>query len=262
MNVLKRILTQKRAEVRSARSVRTLAQIRKAAYRLPAEPGRFEKALRRSGKIAVIAEIKRRSPSKGLIRKDFRPEWIARRYAACGACALSVLTDKRFFGGSLAILKRVRKAVGLPILRKDFIVDAYQLYEAKLAGADAVLLIAAALPKRKLISLSREATKLGLDVLFEVHDRKEMAAIRPAHPRLVGINNRDLKTFRVDLGVTSELSRLSPRGALLVSESGIFSSEDIRSLETKGVKAVLVGEALMREKDPGAALKKLLGDSV
>lgn len=262
MNILKRILKSKRREVAAAKKKLPPAKLKRHAEKLiPEKAGRFERALRSAREVRVIAEIKRRSPSKGIIRKDFRPEWIAKRYRFGGAAALSVLTDKPFFGGSLAILRRVRKAVDLPILRKDFIVDAYQLYEARLSGADAVLLIAAALSDRKLRALHAEARRLGLDVLFEVHDEKELSRIKPLRPRLIGVNNRDLKSFRVDLGVTVRLSPRIPKGALLVSESGIFSHEDLLTLRRRGVRAVLVGEALMSRPDPGLALKKLLGES-
>jgi indole-3-glycerol phosphate synthase len=205
----------------------------------------------------VIAEIKRRSPSRGEIRADFDPCAIAKSYADAGAAALSVLTDVHYFGGHLDHLRQVRALVDLPILRKDFVVDAYQLDEARLAGADAVLLIVAALAPDALERLHGAARARGLDVLVEVHDDAELERALDIGARLIGINNRDLRTFDVDLA-TSE--RLAPRvggGRTVVAESGIFTSEDMRRLEAAGVHAHLIGESLMRQPDPGLALRAL-----
>jgi indole-3-glycerol phosphate synthase len=205
----------------------------------------------------VIAEIKRRSPSKGEIRPDFDAVACARAYAAAGAAAISVLTDARYFGGSLELLAQVRSAVSLPLLRKDFVVDAYQLDEARVAGADAVLLIAAALDPRSLRELREHAEGLALDALVEVHDEQELEAALAAGADLIGINNRDLRSFEVDLGVSERLAGKVPKGCVVVSESGIFRPEDWERLEAAGAHAFLVGEALMRESDVGAALRRL-----
>lgn len=215
-------------------------------------------ALRRSKDIGVIAEIKRRSPSKGLLRKDFDPVALARQFERAGASALSVLTDRKFFGGSLEILQKVRRVTKLPLLRKDFIIDEAQLREAAAAGADAVLLIAAILTRSQLESFAAAARKLGLDVLFEVHDARDAAKVAPLRPKLVGINNRDLRTFKVDLKTTEKFGKKFSKRSLLVSESGIFTRADIDRVKKAGARAVLVGESLMRQPDAGAALKALV----
>jgi indole-3-glycerol phosphate synthase len=209
----------------------------------------------------VIAEIKRRSPSKGEIRADFDPVGCAGSYADGGAAAISILTDARYFGGRLEFLEAVRSAVELPLLRKDFLIDPYQIDEARVNGADAVLLIVAALPGEELGRLRQRAVALGLDVLVEVHDEEELETALAAGADLVGINNRDLRSFETDLAVTERLAPLVPRHALIVSESGIFTQEQIRRLEGIGVHAFLVGEALMREADLGLALRRLRGTS-
>ena len=218
----------------------------------------FYEALSSAADIAVIAEIKRRSPSRGVLRKDFNPVVLARDLEAGGAAALSVLTDKKFFGGSLEILKKVRGATRLPILRKDFILDECQIYEAAAAGADAVLLIAAILTGEELADLSELASTLGLSVLFEAHDKRDMSKILPLKPSIVGINNRDLKTFRVDLKTTEELAGMLPEETLLVSESGILTRGDIDRLKRSGARAILVGESLMRTKNVTEGLRDLL----
>jgi indole-3-glycerol phosphate synthase len=221
----------------------------------------FVRALRRASAPAIIAELKRRSPSKGLIRSDFEPAALARDYARGGAAALSVLTDEHFFGGHLDYLRSVRDAVPLPLLRKDFVIDAYQLDEARVRGADAVLLIVAAFPDvegaERLASLRRRAAQLGLDALVEVHDEAQLDVALAAGADLVGINNRDLRNFEADLGVTERLAGRVPEGVVLVSESGIFTHRDVERLEAAGAHACLVGEALMRETDLGVALRRL-----
>ena len=220
--------------------------------------GKFYRALKNKSGIAVIAEIKRKSPSKGILRKNFNPVDLAKQFEKSGASALSVLTDKKYFGGSIEILKKVRKATRLPLLRKDFILDEAQVHETKAIGADAILLIAAILSPGQIAFLSRAALDLGLDVLYEVHTSKDLKKTLPLRPKLLGVNNRDLRTFEVDLKTTEKLSKKVPRGVLLVSESGIRNAADILRLKKNGVKAVLVGESLMREKNPGSALKILL----
>jgi indole-3-glycerol phosphate synthase len=260
VTVLDEILLHKREEVAAAKA-RLAPEALAARARAMAEPTRgFRRALlaRGSGP-RVIAELKRRSPSKGEIRRAFDPVAIARAYEAAGAAALSVLTDERFFGGSLAQLESVRRATRLPLLRKDFVLDAYQIDEARVAGADAVLLIVAALPAAEVGRLRERAAALGLDVLVEVHDEAELDVAKGAGADLIGINNRDLRTFRTDLAVTERLAPLVPEGALVVAESGIFGREDVTRLQRAGAAAFLVGESLMREADPGLALRRLLG---
>jgi indole-3-glycerol phosphate synthase len=221
----------------------------------------FRAALLRAPRPRIVAEIKRRSPSRGEIRADFDPVACAKAYADSGAAALSVLTDERYFGGHLDFLGLVRRSVPLPILRKDFVVDAYQIDEARLRGADAVLLIVAAFAAEgrveELVRLRARASALGLDALVEVHDRAELADALAAGADLLGVNNRDLRSFSVDLALTERLARGLPEGVVLVAESGIHTPADVARLEAAGADAFLVGEALMREADLGAALHQL-----
>ena len=259
MSILSVITAHKRKEVALSKKKVSLESLARKASLLPRRPGRFARALRGAKGVAVIAEIKRRSPSKGLIRKDFNPARIAKQYQKGGASALSVLTDKKFFGGDPAFIAKVKKSTSLPVLRKDFILDGYQVYESKVLGADAILLIAASLNASRMASLASLASRLGLDVLFEVHNAAELRKVLPLKPRLVGVNNRDLRSFKVDLGVSRRLGRSIPKNALFVSESGIFTDKDVARLHSYGARAVLVGESLMRQKDPGQALKRLLG---
>ena len=257
--ILEQILRDKKKEVARLKSRKPLAALKLESARMPKRKNRFLSALKKKRGIAVIAEIKRRSPSKGLLRRDFNAVKIARQYQKAGAAALSVLTDKKYFGGSADILKKVRRAVPLPILRKDFTVDEYQLYESRLLGADAVLFIARVLSRAQMRRFGALARKLGLEVLFEVHDGADLKKVAPLKPRLVGINNRDLDSFRVDLNVTKRLAKKVPGRCLIVSESGISGAHELAELKRSGVKAVLVGETLMKDKDPGRALKRLLG---
>ena len=206
---------------------------------------------------AVIAEIKRASPSEGVIRFDFDPAAIAESYRRAGAACLSVLTDERFFKGADAHLGEVRGAVDLPILRKDFTIDPYQLYEARALGADCVLLIASALEATRMAELDELAGELAMDVLVEVHDHTELESALALGPRLVGINNRDLHTFETRLDTTLELLADIPDDVTVVTESGIHTPEDVRRLRAAGVEAFLVGTAFMREADPGNALRRL-----
>lgn len=255
--ILDEILDHKRRELDRARGTVSPAEMESRA-RAHDEPTRgFADALRTAPRPRVIAEIKRRSPSRGEIRADFDPVACARAYAAGGAAAISVLTDEHYFGGHLDFLGAVRAAVSLPLLRKDFIVDAYQVDEARVAGADAVLLIVAALGSDALRSLRERAASWGLDALVEVHDESELQVALAAGADLVGINNRDLRSFDVDLGVAERLARLLPEGVVAVAESGIFSNGDVTRLEAAGAQAFLVGEALMREDDMGLALRQL-----
>ncbi|HXG51065.1 MAG TPA: indole-3-glycerol phosphate synthase TrpC [candidate division Zixibacteria bacterium] len=206
----------------------------------------------------IIAEVKRASPSKGVIRADFDPAAIAAQYARHGASAISVLTEERFFQGSLASLEQVRRGVEVPVLRKDFIVDPYQLVEARSFGADAVLLIAAILEEGALRELREQARELALAALVEVHDERELESALKAGAELVGINNRDLRTFEVSLSTTERLAPLVPSGVTAVCESGIDSLEQIRRVEALGIRCFLVGESLMRASSPGEKLKELL----
>jgi indole-3-glycerol phosphate synthase len=263
-DVLHAILQRKAEEVavRSARlPLRELE--RRAASASP--PRGFAAAIEArvaAGQPAVIAEVKKASPSKGVIRADFDPAAIARSYAAAGAACLSVLTDVDFFQGADAYLQQARAACALPVLRKDFIVDPYQVVEARALGADCILLIVAALDDMQLAALSGQALALGMDVLAEVHDGDELQrALRLApadgHAPLLGINNRDLRSFEVSLDATLALRDAVPRGRRLVTESGIATPADVRRMRAAGVDAFLVGEAFMREPDPGAALRRL-----
>ena len=254
MAILDEIVKYKRGELEARMRKRPLERLRKETAKLRERKPIFIKMLRRSKKMAVIAEIKKRSPSKGILRKDFKPIAIARAYEKSGADALSILTDENFFGGSAAIFTKIRAATKLPLLRKDFMIHEYQIYEARLMGADAVLLIADILSSQELRSLGALAESLGLDALFEVHTSRDIDKVLPLKPKMVGINNRDLRTFQVDLNVTKRLIRKLPRTALVVSESGIQTAEDLIYLKRLGVRAALVGESLMREKDPGLAL--------
>lgn len=258
-DVLDEILAVKREEVAAAQKLRPLAQVRAAAQ--AAAPARdFAAALRAKialGKAAVIAEVKKASPSKGVLRADFDPEAIARSYAEHGAACLSVLTDERFFQGRAEYLALARAASGLPALRKDFIVDPYQVYEARALGADCILLIVAGLEQPRMQDLEALALELGMAVLVEVHDRDELErALRLSTP-LLGINNRNLRSFETSLSTTLSLLPQVPAGRLAVTESGIRSREDVIALRAAGVHAFLVGEAFMRAKNPGKALEEI-----
>ncbi|MEW8979466.1 MAG: indole-3-glycerol phosphate synthase TrpC [Symbiobacterium sp.] len=297
--ILAEILATKEAEVAAARRSRPLADVIAAARQAPPPRG-FRRALEgpvtgatgaapadaQSGNegladatgsvgtgpggappVQVIAEVKRASPSRGLIRPDFEPVAIARAYAEGGAACLSVLTDERYFQGSLSYLTAIRQAVALPLLRKDFLIDDYQVYEARAAGADAILLIVAAFHGQcagtrtpaDLRRLAALAADLGMDVLVEVHTEGELALAVESGAPLIGINNRDLRTFHTTLEVTERLGPRVPRDRLLVSESGIWTHDDLRRVAAAGARAVLVGESLMRQPDVAAALRALRG---
>lgn len=256
--ILQRILEAKREEVALRRISSPVSQLREAAAAAPpVRPFSAGFGVGPSGVPAVIAEAKKASPSKGVIRPDFDPAEAARAYEAAGAAAVSVLTDEKFFQGALEYLSAARRASALPVLRKDFIIDEYQVVESRAAGADAVLLIAAALEKGRLADLMECARSWGMECLVEVHDAEEMGTALDVGAGLIGINNRNLHTFEVDIGTTVALAPMA-MGARLVSESGIFTREDMELLGQIGVDAALIGEALMREKDPGAALRRLL----
>jgi len=268
MNILEQILERTRADVLERRADVPLSELKARCRDLP--PSRpFAEALRRDagrngrrlGSIRVIAEVKKASPSRGVIRPEFVPANLARSYALAGAHAISVLTDGPFFQGSLAHLVAVRGAVGLPILRKDFHVDPYQLWEARAAGADAILLITAALQQAEFVDLLELSRELTLGVLVEVHGRDELGMALERGATLVGINNRDLRTFRVSLETTLRLLPHVPADIVLVSESGIRRRDEVDRLATAGVDAILVGEGLLRHADVGEALRNLVGTS-
>ncbi len=259
MTVLSRILERKYVEVQSRRQQCTERELEEIAQ-LATKPRSFAKVLSaRGGPARVIAEVKRASPSVGSIAPDADPASLAMQYASAGASAISVLTDGPGFGGSLDDLRAVRAAVQVPVLRKDFIVDPYQLLEARVAGADAALLIVAALDERMLSSLHRKCGELGLDALVEVHDEQELGLALSAGARLIGINNRDLKTFRVDFSACERLLPRIPDGVLAVAESGIRERADVLRLSVAGAANFLVGEALVRATDVGARRRELLG---
>ena len=263
-HILETIVWEKEREVAAARERVSLDSLRQQVAELPATRD-FIAALRAScRKPAVIAEIKKASPSKGVIREDFDPEAIARGYAAGGASCLSVLTDREFFQGGFEVLVQVRQVVELPLLCKDFILTPYQLVQARAAGADAALLIAAILTDQDLAYLLKVARSLGLAVLVEVHDAGELERVLALEGvNLIGINNRNLASFHTDLAVTEQLmqrfgEQVRAKGALLVSESGLFSRDDLDRVQSAGADAVLVGEALMRQPDVTAALECLI----
>lgn len=254
-DVLRRILEQKQAEV--AALAGRAAELRRLAAEVP-PPRDFLAALRARPGRAVIAEVKRASPSAGRLAAAVDPAAQAVRYQAGGAAALSVLTDGPFFQGSLADLQQARAAVALPVLRKDFIIDPAQLYESRVAGADAVLLIAAALEPPQLKDLYQQAVGLGLAVLIEVHQEAELVPVLALDPPLVGVNNRDLRTMRVDLDTSLRLRPLIPASTTVVAESGIAGPEQVARLRAGGLDAFLVGSHLMRAPDPAAALRALV----
>jgi len=260
-DILARILATKAEEVAAARAARPYAVV-EAAARAAGAPRDFAAALRAkiaAGRPAVIAEIKKASPSKGVLRADFDPPAIAASYEEGGAACLSVLTDRQYFQGAPEYLTAARAACALPALRKDFIVDEYQVAEARALGADAILLIVAALDDSRLAALEACAIAFGLAVLVEVHDNSELGrALRLATP-LVGINNRNLRTFDVSLATTLDLLPRIPADRLVITESGILAPADVARMRASGVNAFLVGEAFMRAADPGAALAALFG---
>jgi indole-3-glycerol phosphate synthase len=258
--ILDDILARTRADLEGRKRARPIEALAAEAAGRPAARG-LARALRRPGEITCIAEFKRRSPSAGWIREHAEVSGTARAYAAGGACAMSVLTDGPFFGGSLADLAAASSASGLPILRKDFIVDRYQIVEARAAGADALLLIVAALPDGALSDLLAAAKDSGLDVLVEAHDEDEVRRAVGAGAEIVGINNRDLRTFTVDRELAIRLRAQVPADRVVVAESGIRDAADVARLRAAGVDAMLVGETLMRAPDPAAALRALRGSA-
>ncbi len=263
-DILKKIIEVKKTEVEALKRRTSREELAEQVSTMRPTRGFRKKIVSRaekSGDVALIAEVKKASPSKGIIREDFDPIWIAERYKEGGAACLSILTDRQFFQGELAYLGIIRKVVNLPLLRKDFMIDSLQLYEARTAGADAILLIAACLDPYHLHDLHEEALSLGLDVLVEIHDEMEWEAILSAGapPPLVGINNRNLRDFTLTLETTERLGPMvTASGSALVAESGIFTRADVTRLKAAGASAILVGESLMKEDDPGEAARKLL----
>lgn len=258
-DILKKILAVKAQEVAAAQPVKPMAALRAEAELAP--PVRdFVSAIRAkiaAGQSAVIAEIKKASPSKGVLRADFRPAEIAATYAAHGAACLSVLTDTQFFQGSADYLKAARAACNLPVLRKDFIVDAYQIYEARAMGADAILLIVSALSLEQMREFEALAQSLGMSVLVEAHDGDELESALQLRTPLVGINNRNLRTFEVSLNTTLDLLPRIPQDCIVVTESGILAPADVALMRARNVHTFLVGEAFMRAADPGVELARL-----
>lgn len=265
-DVLAEILAHKRDEVERSRATRPLAALKALpGYGMPRRNFYGAVAVPRRNGPNLIAEIKRSSPSAGLIQPDFDPVAIARAFAAGGAQALSVLTDERYFGGSLAFIEQIKAAVGLPVLRKDFVIDAYQVHESRAEGADAILLIAEALPAETLLELLQLARELELWVLLEVHTRPQLFEVLHGLQNLavdgvlLGINNRDLAAQKVDLAIVEKLAPLVPPGMPLVAESGIKTRADVQRMHNAGARALLVGETLMRSGDPARTIRELFG---
>jgi indole-3-glycerol phosphate synthase len=248
--------TRRTVDVRMAQE--SPADLGRRAERVTPRPGVFRAALAKAGSVNVIAECKRRSPSRGVLRAEYDPVAIARAYAGGGAAAISVLTEPTFFDGSLDHLRAVRAAVATPLLRKDFVVSEYQILEARAAGADAVLLIVAALTPVELRSLAQSAAALGLDTLVEVHNAEELDAALSARAGTIGVNNRNLRTLDVDVHASDALIARIPRDVVAVSESGLKSADDLRRLQGLGYRAFLIGERFMSDADPGAALQALV----
>lgn len=261
-DILERIIAVKREEIAAGRAEKCEGCFRGEIAGQTAPRG-FERALRdkiAAGRSAVIAEIKKASPSKGVLREDFRPAEIAASYASSGAACLSVLTDRQFFQGDETYLRQARAACELPVLRKDFLIDPWQVFEARAMGADCILLIVAALSGAQLRELEACATELGMDVLVEIHDRNELEIALDLRSPLLGVNNRNLRSFEVTLDTTLGLLADIPQDKLVVTESGILAAVDVARMREHGVNAFLVGEAFMRAADPGAALAALFGN--
>jgi len=249
MSILDKIIDQKKNEV---------ALLKGRSFKPLSGPKRsFLEAVRKSDKLSVIAEIKKASPSKGLICKNFEPVKIAKNYEAGGASAVSVLTDERFFQGKIDYLINARDSISIPVLRKEFIIDIIQIEQSAAVGADALLLIAAALDTIQLRDLFQASVELNIDPLIEVHSAEELDKVMKLEPSLIGINNRDLNSFKTDINTTLDLIKIIPEKVAVVSESGIFSHEQALKLKKTGVSAILVGESLMRNSDPAALIREL-----
>ena len=256
--ILDTIIAHKQQELQIEEEQVPLATLKSKLANLPPTKD-FRAAIAQSGNINLIAEVKKKSPSKGIIREDFDPIQIAETYAKNGAAAISVLTDVRFFDGRLDYLSSIRQVVDVPLLRKDFTIDPYHIYQARVAGADAILLIVAALTKDQLREFMDIAESLSLASLVEVHTDTELEIALDVEAEIIGINNRDLRTFHTDLATTFSLQEFLPTGKVVVSESGIYTRADVESLREAGVNAILVGESLMRSPDIGEQVRKLIG---
>ena len=256
--ILDQIIKEKKKEIEQAKAKVPLTDLIKNSADFISQVRSFKEAISESGKINLIAEIKKASPSKGLLREDFEPVEIAKIYKAAGVSALSVLTDRNFFQGDIAYLNLVKDIVNLPILRKDFIIDKYQIYESVCAGADSVLLIAQLLTKEQLKDFIQLCTQLNLDALCEVHSQEDLDKALSVHCEIIGINNRNLDTFEEDLQVTARLIKQIPKGKIVISESAIKTAEDVKYLQGLGVNSVLIGEAFMRSEDIGAKVQELM----
>ena len=255
--ILSRIIEDKRRVVEEAKRVKPQEVLAREAKNICVKSA-FRKNISRPHHVNLIAEMKKASPSKGILRGDFNPAKIAVTYQANGASAISVLTDERFFEGRLEYIKKVKERVSLPVLRKDFIIDEYQIYESVVAGADAVLLIAELFSTNEMVGFHSLATSLGLDVLVEAHNEEDVEKALAADAAIIGINNRDLHTFKVDFNVTQKLIRLIPANRVRVSESGIKTYEDVMFLKSLGVNAVLIGEAFMEADDIAGKMREIM----
>ncbi|MEW6619064.1 MAG: indole-3-glycerol phosphate synthase TrpC [bacterium] len=257
--ILKEILKEKKIEIEKRKIIKPMAEMKKMAYDLPKDSRGFKRAISYPrGKVKLIAEIKKASPTEGVICEEFDPVAIAKIYEESGAKAISVLTDENFFQGNLQHLKAVKEATHIPILRKDFIIDEYQIYESKVWGANAILLIADCLPLEKINSFLNISQSLGLDVLLEVHNYDDWDKVSQVKTEIIGINNRNLYTFVVDLKTTFMLKLIIPKEKIVVSESGIKTKEDVQLLQEKGIDAILVGTTLMKSGNIKDKIKELL----
>ena len=257
--ILDKIYSHKLKEVAEDKEL-VPVEILKERCKTLSQTGIFSQALKRNNGIRVIAEVKKASPSAGIIRDDFDYVAIAREYESSGAAAISVLTDKEFFKGDLKYLTEIKDSVTIPLLRKDFIIDPYQIYEARAAGADAILLIARLLTKEQIDSFLEISHNLGMECLVEIHDSAELDKILETGSEIIGINNRDLDTFQTDLNTSLHLCPLIPGERVIISESGIRTRDDVRRLEEAGVDAILIGETLMRSNNISSKMKELFGD--
>ena len=258
MSYLSKIIENKRSEVKGAKERIPLKELKTKLDSL--KPRRnFKGAITRPHHINLIAEIKKASPSAGVLREDFDPVKIAQVYKSTGAHALSVLTDEKYFGGNLEFMRKIRGKVDLPILRKDFMIDEYQIYESAVYGADAILLIADILSEDQMKRFNEIACEFGLACIAEVHSEEDMGKALNSNIDIIGINNRDLRTFKIDIEATTRLIKLMPKGRAAVSESGITTHENVMYLKSLGVNAVLIGEAFMRSQDIGAKVKEIMG---
>jgi len=255
--ILSRIIEEKRRVIEEAKRTRPIDRLKGEIHNVYVHSA-FRKNISRPHHINLIAEIKRASPSKGILRGDFNPVKIAMTYQANGASAISVLTDERFFEGKLEYIAKAKEAVSLPILRKDFFIDEYQIYETVAAGADAILLIADILSVAEMTRFCDLASSLGFDVMVEIHNEEDLEKALSTNAAIIGINNRDLHSFRVDISTTQKLARLIPQNKVIVSESGIKSYEDVMFLKSLGVNAVLIGEAFMEADDIGAKMREIM----